>query len=314
MKKRFKKIMIIIFIIFILLGIWFFGDNNKEFYNIANKEYPIPGLDSSFSSQGICETPDHKYILVSGYMYDKSPSRIYLINRKSKKIEKYFTLKLNNKDFNEHAGGIETDGKNVWIVASGKLYNFSYNKLNSNNNYIEIDGVLDTFNGADFLTIDGNYLWVGEFYLKNTYETDKSHHIGNNKAICFRFRINSNNKYGVDPKPNMALSIPKKVQGMAITNDKIILSTSYALTKSHIYFYKNITNGTSEHFDDKRGRMPLYILKDSDLVKDLKIPAMSEEIDIIDNRLFIMNESSTKKYKLFTREKIKDIFSIEIKY
>ena len=313
MKKRYK-ITIIFSIILILLLIWFFGDNNKNFYNMATKEYLIPGLDSSFSSQGICETPDHKYILVSGYMYNKTPSRIYLINRKTKKIDKYFTLRLNNKDFNKHAGGIETDGKNVWIVASGKLYNFSYSKLNSNKKYIEIDGVLNTLNGADFLTIDGDNLWVGEFYLKNKYETIKSHHIGDNKAISFRFKINSNKKNGVDEKPDMALSTPDKVQGMAITSNRIILSTSYGLTKSHIYFYNKVTSGISEYFTDTRGKIPLYVLKESDLIKDLKIPAMSEEIEIINNRLFIMNESSTRKYKLFTREKIKDIFSIEIKY
>jgi len=302
-----KLVLSIVSLIFLFLIWWYLLDDNRNFYKISNKEYSIPGLNTSFSSQGLCKVDN--LVLISGYMSDKKPSRIYVLSDEVK----YYELEYKNKKFNGHTGGIASDGNMVWIGSEGKIYYFKYEKLKSNKKTIELEGFIDTLNGADFLSIYDDNLYVGEFYLKDLYKTDKTHHIKGNNAIVFRFKIDRNKESGLDNIPNLALSIRSQIQGMIVTSDRIVLSKSYGLPKSHIYFYKNITKEfTNDTFKYKNEEIPLFILSDEDLIKDIKIPSMSEEIELIDNRVFINFENASKKYKLFTRERLKNIYSIPL--
>lgn len=100
---------------------------------------------------------------------------------------------------------------------------------------------------------------------------------------------------------------------MIVTNERIILSKSYGLPKSHIYYYENIfKEPTNETIKNKDNTVPLYILENNKLVKDIIIPSMSEEIHLINNRVYISFENATKKYKYFTRERLKNIYSIPL--
>lgn len=303
MKK--KIILGILITLLLFLCWWYLLDDNRNFYKISNKEYSIPGLNTSFSSQGLCKVND--LVLISGYMSNKSSSRIYVIGNKTK----YFELKYKNKKFNGHTGGIASDGKTVWIASDKKVYYFSYDKLLTNKKTIKLEGEFNPHNGADFLTIEDDNLWVGEFSLKNIYNTDESHHIKNNQALIFRYRINDKEESRLDKIPNLALSIRSQIQGMIVTDKRIILSKSYGLPKSHIYYYKNILKEfTNDTFKYEKEDVPLLILDKDNLIKDVTIPSMSEEIELINNRVYINFENATKTYKLFTRERLRNIYSI----
>lgn len=53
-------------------------------------------------------------------MNDGSASRIYVVDGESLETTKYFTLQdSDEKDYVGHAGGIATDGENVWICGDG---------------------------------------------------------------------------------------------------------------------------------------------------------------------------------------------------
>ena len=89
--KRLKRALIALGIVlffiaalFIFLMVWFFGAKYPAFGSIAKEEFTIPGLKEGISPQGIAPLPEGlKYdFAVSGYMVDKSPSRVYL-DRKS---------------------------------------------------------------------------------------------------------------------------------------------------------------------------------------------------------------------------------------
>ena len=310
MSKSKKITTIVIACIFAVLAIfvtfWYFGVSYGDFYAKATKEFEIPGLSEGFTPQGLCYEDKENIFLVCVDMNDGSASRIYVVDGKTEKTTKFFTLNIEDKVYTGHAGGIATDGTNVWIVGDGTVNRFSFEEVMAveNGNAIQI---LDSFvsnNGADFVTVDRtkNNLWVGEFHREGKYDTDESHFIETsdgtiNKAISFCYEINSDSPYGItSTTPIMALSTPSLVQGMSFTTEKIVISTSYSLPNSHIYSYTNIMEETSEaektfNYNDSTA-IPLFVLENKILIEDLEAPCMSEEIEFVNGKIYVLFESA----------------------
>lgn len=321
---KFLKITgIVLLVLLILVGgfliFWFFGDKYDEFYKSSKKEFEIAGLDDGFTPQGICYSSSDNIFLTSGYMKDGGASRIYVVNKTTQETIKYFTLKKNGEDYNGHAGGIATNGVNVWVAGDKIVHTFSYADIANvqDKGFINITASFEPKNGADFLTVKNNQLWIGEFHKSGAYDTDQTHEIttasgDKNQAISFCFNID-NTTLGFNTTPVKALSTPSQVQGMVITNDSIVLSTSYSLPASHIYKYENVLNSTTDKtFDYSGNNIPLYVLDKANIEKDLVTPSMSEEIEIVDGRIYILFENACQKYRLFTREKLTNVYSIEL--
>ena len=186
-----------------------------------------------------------------------------------------------------------------------------------NGGQIVADSYFSAPNGADFLTIYDNKLFVGEFHRDGNYDTSETHMIetenGTNRAVTFVYEINNNEDYGLmNLNPVYAISTPSLVQGMVITNDSIILSTSYSLPSSNIYVYENRLgiNPVRMTFEDVDNEVDTYIL--SAPAKTIEAPCMSEEMAIKDGRLYILFENACNKYKYFTRDNFKTAYSIEL--
>ncbi len=300
---------------------WYFAVDNSSFYKVAQKEFSIPGLEEGFTPQGLCYEEGNDLFLICGYMNNKSASRVYVVDCKDSSKNKFITIKNGGEIYNGHAGGIETNGENVWIAGDKKVSRFSFDEVLNAKNGDSLN-IIDTFdapNGADFLTIENGNLWIGEFHRDGTYDTPQSHVIqtenGVNKAISFRYTINTANEFGLESAtPNLALSTPSLVQGMMVTENGIILSTSYSLPNSHIFTYENILNSASEKtVEVDENEIKLVVLEDKNLKDTLQTPAMSEEIAIKDGRLYILFENACAKYNIITREHLKNVYSVEIK-
>lgn len=319
-----KKIVLItltsiVAVLGIFLLVWYFGDSYTSFYNRATKEFEIAGLSEGFTPQGLCYESESKTFLSCGYMKNGSASRIYVT--KDGKTEKYFTLTDGENAYTGHSGGIATNGTNVWIVGDGTVYRFSFADIDSVENGGTIT-ILDSFksaNGADFVTVVGDNLWIGEFHREGKYDTDTTHQIETadgttNKALSLLYYIDNTKDCGVQSTtPVAALSTMSLVQGMAITENNIVLSTSYSLANSHLYVYNNVLKmECTNTFNLDGTEIPLYILDSTNLVETITAPCMSEEIAYADGRVYIMFESASAKYRLFTREPLKNVYSIEI--
>ncbi len=325
-KKIFSIFSIILAIIFVAIGIflivWFCGDSYSQFNSLAEKEFAIPGLSSGFTPQGLDYEETDNIFLVCGYMNNGSASRVYVVDENIPENNKYITLTFEEKDYKGHAGGIATDGTSVWIVGEGVVNRFLYSDLKNaqNGEKIEIKDKFESKNGADFVLVDNNSLWVGEFHRSGKYDTNKSHKIEIEKnqfnyALTFKYNINENNTYGLESTtPVLALSHCSLVQGMEITDGKILLSCSYSLPDAHIYIYENIlSKSSSKNFTyDEENEIPLYILTRDDLIGQVTTPSMSEEIVIANNKLFVLFENACKKYSLFTREKLVNVYSFTL--
>ena len=267
-----------------------------EYYSVKSDLCKNPGLSDGFVPQGIAavESEEGDVILVSGYMADKSSSRVYITTTEDESY--YVTLNRGGKSYTGHAGGIAVAGDTVYISNASKLFHFPLESLlcAGDGESVNIGEGTEINNKASFLYSDGEYLYVGSFTDETT--EDVAEHIfdsaeGKHYAICSVYRA------GELDAPVKVYSIRDYVQGVCFFDGKIVLSTSHGLTSSVYYFYNESEARDSGATLDGA---PVYILENA--VRTLSGPAMAEGLDAYDGRLITLTESASDKYlfgKLF---------------
>lgn len=334
MSKAWKIILIVVssLLITILIAgsVYYFWPWHRDFFKNADDEFDIPGLDTSFCPQGMTEIEGYNKYLISGYMDDGSPSRFYLIDAETKNVDKYIILNIDGKLYNGHAGGVASYGSTLWTFSKegekGYGFRFKVSDIINAENGGEIKlgsyNYFETWNGADFAFVTDKILWVGEFYRDDNYLTDTNHHLTTrtgetNPAIIYGFNIDEGKNTGLsDTTPKKAISVRGLVQGIALTEEgNFVVSTSYSIPNSIIYYYKDILNEEA-HDTLKIGltEMDLWYLDNKSLIKETSIPSMSEEIFVKNNRVYILFESACKKYKMFNRTRIDSVYSVPVDY
>ncbi|MBQ8146884.1 MAG: hypothetical protein IJ039_08890 [Clostridia bacterium] len=318
MKKTLKIIGAILIAIFVLAMLVVLGfkayDRIKydSFYDHAEKEFYIPGLDEGFVPQGFEYMEEEHVFLACGYMSNDKCSRVYVISDDGD--EYYYTdLKRENTDpYLGHTGGITYYKDCAYITGSDGIDVFDLNDiLDPSIKFTYQRGTIDTF-GIDpaFCYIYDGELITGSFYKAGDYETPVSHHYttasgDTNKAMMVAFDLINSTKveYYVDPKPVAAYSIPSFVQGVCVTDDgKLILSTSWGLTTSklHVHDLDKVFATTNSDFAKTalglEYNIPLYSVDSSTFVETIEAPPMAEEIVYLDNKIWIYNESACNKY------------------
>lgn len=326
MKKRTKITLSILCsffaILFVAVMIYYFGDSYKTFYSLSKQSFAIPGLETKFVPQGLDHDQENQKFLVSGYMSNGEPSRIYVINQQSGKTEKFFTLTINEKAYTGHCGGIAVNGDYGFVVGDKEVIRFNYSSALALKNGESLE-IIDKFipgNGADFVLINSGKLIVGEFYKQGKYDTPTNHHIkiNNNEtnfALAYAYSINQTKEFGIESQtPEYCISLPNQVQGMNFTKDgNIILSTSYSIPKSKLLIYENVLNQSTEKtITLKEQEIPLYILSSNTHLQTIEAPAMSEELVLVDGKVYILFESACSKYKLVNREQIKNVYALNV--
>ncbi len=305
-------------LILVALLIYYFGEGKCDLRR-AKKEFEIFGLKDGFVPQGLCYSKALDCFLMSGYMQDKKrASRVYVLNIKDKSLEKYFVVKDKTGELISHFGGITSSGENVWISTEGRVLRLVAEDIKNakNGDKVKIIDEFSSKNGADFCFVYAGLLWIGEFYKLGKFKTNIAHHIKIDEknqfhAMCFGFKISSSSSTGIEkPVPEKALAVPDITQGIAINKDDIFVSCSYGVAKSTLASYENVLKEqTNLHTYFEGRKIPLYILSKSKLKKRYVLPSMSEEIEYLDGKLYVLFESASKKYRLFTRSKTKHIFS-----
>ena len=270
----------------------------SDFYSVKQDIATLPGLNDNFVPQGICVSEENDVYIISGYMSDKTNSRLYITNTDNE--SRYVTLTRNGKLYKGHAGGVATTGDHVFIANDERIFTIELDDvLNKDITNIDIGEGIKVNNAASYVFTNDEFLYVGEFHDGGAYVTDheyKTEHDGTYYAICSKYDINDFiNNDGSQVKPIEVYSIRNKVQGFAVKpNGDIILSTSYGLTDSVFYYYNsgNKTDSGGLFFDDA----PLYYLDQYD--KTLKGPAMSEDLDYNEetNQIITLTESACNKY------------------
>ena len=280
-----------------------------SFYQNAEKEFSMPGVSDDLVQQGMEYVVEEKVFLICGYMSDDTASRVYVVSETG---EVQSITKLQNEDGSEytgHTGGIEYYGNCVYITEGtgekgydGGLDVFPLDKILSGEESVRKIGRVKTYNNPAYCHIYKGHMFVGEFYREVDYETLDSHRMktpagDDNAALITVFKLDESPLH-ISGAPIAGITTTGAVQGMYTLGDKqIVLSTSWGLTTSHLYFYdmEKITC-----FDEPRtidgNTFPIYHLDRASLVKDVEAPPMAEEIVYKDGKIFILCESACNKY------------------
>ena len=300
--KRFLKISLWILIpVFVLLAAVWVGVTVKywEFFSLAKTEFIVPGLGDGVVPQGFYYLEDEDVFLISGYMTDGSASRIYIRSASGK----VYYVNLQNEDgtpYTRHCGGVCANGEFVYIPGKNGLDVFLLSDVLAGKN-VTRQGVVETGFRVSFCDFSGGYLLAGNFYYPEKYETPQEHRLltpsgEQNYGVVAIFRESSDHKFGVDPTPVAALSIPEKVQGIAaIDEDRVILSTSYS-TKSSQLFIHGIHTEYADQILINGVPVKLCYLDSTTLQQTLTLPPMSEEVTVKDGSVYVFFESACKKY------------------
>ena len=296
---------VLAFVFLVLIG-FSIGENIvfADFYKDADKEFKIPGLWGGSVPQGFEYIEEGGVFLYTGYHKDtESPSMVYIISDngegKPRKIDLY---DKDGKPFTSHVGGITVYGDYAYI-ADGKGFSlFELADIFDTDDKATMLDKIDNDFGVAFVEAIGNKLYVGNFYRAVDYETPASHHIetpngDKNSALIYVYDLNPETSYPVSIYPTEAYSITDAIQGMTIDeNGKIFLSTSWGLSKSHIYIYDE-TNASKGTFKTPNGdEIPLTFLDSKCKVDDITSPPMAEEIVCKDGKVYIIGESASMKY------------------
>jgi len=296
----------------LILGgaIGFFRLSVNSYYLASAQAFYIPEIENGYVPQGLCYDDLTKSFVLSGYMDNHSSSPVYVV--KDGKLVKKLTLKTpDGKAYSGHGGGIDIGGDFVYLAGGSDccIYVYSYSDFCSakNGDAIKCLGAFSLkksktdYLGNAFITVDGDRLITGEFYRAENYPTLPSHKITTtagdyNQALAIEYKLDPTKEFGIDPAPVKAYSMPDLVQGLAINNGKIYLSTSWGVAFSNIYEY-NQSNLTKETDVTVLGHtIPLYALDSSSLLSTYQIAPMSEEIVFVDNLLYVNCESASNKY------------------
>ena len=309
------------FIAFVAVMVYYFGASYKQFDKISSANIVIPGLDTKFVPQGITYVQETDNFLISGYMSDSTPSRIYVVNKSSGDHIKYVTMSVDGSPYTLHAGGITTYQNYLYVAGDKVVVRFDLGMLELAEHQGEITAIdsFQTGNGCDFLVTYNNQLIVGEFYKKDKYETPTAHHITTNNqtnyALSYIYNFNPANQYGLESlTPTGAISMPNQVQGMTFTKSgDIFLSTSYSIPSSMLYTYENVLANPSEKTVTLNNtQVPLYILDSKVLKTSLKAPSMSEEAILVEDKVYLLFESNCKKYRFINRTRLSNVYALDI--
>ncbi|MBQ8291377.1 MAG: hypothetical protein IJX88_02550 [Clostridia bacterium] len=316
--KWWVKLLIILGSVIVFLGVVILGAiavfrlGVNDYYKASEKAFVIPGLKEDFVPQGFHYDEEKQWFVVSGYHAKDKASPVYIVDKKSgQTLKKVNLATAKGKAFTGHAGGVAVYGEYLYIAGGGKrcVYVFSYTELSEakNGESISCKGSVsvsvsdEDYVGVSFVTVSGDRMIVGEFYDEKPYPTLQSHHIQTaagdmNYAIALEYQLSKTAEFGISSAPTKAYTMRGKVQGICLSGGKMYLSTSYGITFSRIYEYdesRMVSEGEMEILGQK---LPLYAIDSASLVKEYKIAPMSEEMVMLDGKLYVMCESASSKY------------------
>lgn len=269
-----------------------------EYYSVKKNENPNYALNyKDYAPQGVEYIPSIDHYITSAYSgKSENASKIFVDKRVG-----FDLIDIDDSLFQGHVGGIAVhESSNSLLIASEKyLHRVQLDELTSNMDSVDklhIVSRLELPFETAFVFVENDNVYTGEFYngdkytgsgYKTTYNDEE------NNAILVKLDINSvlNEEY----LPLAYYALPNKVQGVAIKDDHIYLSTSYGLSLSWFYIYKMNDLPVAKTSISNEEVNVNFLSKDN-LVRALKGPWMAEDLAIKDGKLITHFESASNKY------------------
>lgn len=272
-----------------------------DFYSRARAEFAIPA-GSGFVGQGLDYLEDERAFITCGYSAGNGKaSMVYYIDEKGN-ATRTLLKNADGSNYTGHTGGIAHYKEYFYITGDDGCDVFPLADLiNRRSESVKL-GEVKTLLDPAYCNVYGGKFYTGAFYRAGNYETPDWQRIttpagDENKAVVTVFDIDDSaaESFYISPEPVAAYSTAGLVQGMTFTEDKIVLSTSYGLAASHLYFY-NRSGISAGQLTLNGANVPLYYLDSACLEATVTAPPMSEEIVYLNGRIYIMSESASDKY------------------
>ena len=265
---------------------------------VKNRDIIIPALEQNYIPQGIAYWPKRNWLIISGYYkpadsYAGAP--LLAVNATTGELEGAFGVAdTQGKRISGHFSGIAVTDRDVILTHGSRLLKFSLEQLE----FLGSTGSLIV--EKEFITVieDGgcNYsdgiLWVSEHYLKESPDSESNH------GLMVGYRLED----ASSPVPYCVFHVPEKVQGTTITSDgMLLLSTSYGRTnESRLFVYEDPRGDTPDsHVLISGHEVPVWNLRERDIVMDITAPPMSEGCCSVDTDIYLIFESAAYYYRAF---------------
>ncbi len=299
-----KRILsILLFLILAILIIYgfamLFGKNilYPKFSSQADKWVKIPALSKGFTPQGVSYLEKEGCTLICGYYPGNEASRIYMVYGDGT-VKEIPLRRENGEVYTGHAGGITAAGEYVYISNASKLFVLRTSDLlkAASGEYVSFIGNIPVPCRASFCASDGKYVYVGDYHAVG-YETDESHRIqtadGEYQAMVFAYKLDGDVEFGLKKYPFFAFAVRDFVQGFTVHEGTAILSCSYSFSSSKLYTYEI---GSADRTFMQDGRtIALFILDSRKQTGELRMPHMSEDVEVHDGKILVGFESAAKK-------------------
>lgn len=295
----------------------------------------IPGLAEQAVPQGLSYAPALDSFAVSAYFDGGAQSALFFVNARTGELTKTFWLAgPDGVALFGHVGGVAVSRRHLWVASEKNLYEYDIGAARSagDGSVLAARRVIRTFSDASFAAYADGVLWVGEFAYYGpsapaAYATPDSHHLTApggtlHHALVAGYRLDPTTDGIADPshpagsllaggyaRPDLLISIPDRVQGMAVAGGRIFFSLSYGRTnESTIEEYSNPLEGPpagslsasvlgeSPGRQDK-GAVPLWFLSRENRVGLIVAPPMAEGIAPVAGRLAVLFESAALRYR-----------------
>jgi hypothetical protein len=278
-----------------------------SFYQDAEREFVIPGLNENFTPQGFDYLPDSDLYILCGYMSDDTASRIYTVDKDYKSSAPVLIKNQDGSDHTSHAGGISfypgTD--HVYLAGDGAIHLLSLTDILDGDGEATILGDIKVMMEPAYCTVRYGELYVGSYYYSEKYETPEGDRFvtpagDQNYALLAAYALDPTTGMLTSDIPDVLYSTRGMIQGMAFADDDtLIFSTSWGLSTSHLYCYDltAVDPAKAQTYTLADGtEMPILFLDSASCYADIVAPCMAEELVVKDGRVFIMNEAACNKY------------------
>ncbi|MBO5701685.1 MAG: hypothetical protein J6S71_04535 [Clostridia bacterium] len=290
----------------------------RDFTASAEKSFLIPALAGKMIPQGMDIWEERGWLLISGYFPSTDIldcSIIVAIDMNTGAyVGEYYITNTDGTPHTSHAGGVAVTEKNIFIANGSTLYRIPLTEILNVGQCgkIKIADAISVPARASFCNYSGGYLWVGDFQYGTSYPTDEYRHMTNREgktykawSVGYELTDATENEIKAEAMvkdsyatPDVILSITERIQGMAMSENKIVLSQSYGRTNtSTLYIYDNPI-GSQPHTSVKlNGKMiPVFFLDGKLPCETVQAPPMTEGLAYADGKLYILFESGADKY------------------
>jgi len=266
---------------------------------LAQKEpvAKIPALSDDFIPQGITYDETSGAYLFSGY---RGKDALIAVNHSDDDM-RLLSLTAASSPLHGHGGGIAQVGNLVYLACDDSVYVFSLTELLSakDGDTVACTTRIPVDTAASFCFAMDGCLFVGEFYRAVDYEIDLSHAYTTpegeeHRALVSCYALNPDGSFA-SPHPLYSIALPSQVQGFAIHDSTIILSRSWGLSSSSLEFYDSMLY-TDKTIDISGEEVPLFYVGEKNRYHTISMPAFSEDLCIVDDRVVISFESACSKY------------------